>query len=123
MNVKPVFDEKTREEKRDLVKKYFYDNPKETPASFVRVFHDINDLELAYLAKYVEQESKAHSRASVLAYLLNPESSYDTFTPQEPKDHDHMVAHTMVQWLGTNVGMAFVQDALESAGYEIVKKS
>jgi len=118
----PVFDEKTRKEKRELVTAYFSKHPEEKPASFNRVSHEINDLELAYLSQYVEQESKAHSRASTLAYLLDPESSHNTFTPKEPSDHDQMIAHTMIQWLGTNVGMDFVRNSLESAGYEVTKK-
>lgn len=118
----PVFDEQTRKQKRELVTAYFSKYPEEKPASFNRVSHEINDLELAYLSQYVEQEVKAHGRASTLAYLLDPESSYGTFAPKEPSDHDQMIAHTMIQWLGTNVGMDFVRKSLETAGYEIVKK-
>jgi hypothetical protein len=118
----PALDKETRKQKLEIVTAYFADHPKEKPASFNRVSDEINDLELIYLAHYVEQEGKSTSEVSTLAYLLDPESSRTTFSPKETSDHDQMIAYTMIQWLGSNVGMDFVRNSLEAAGYEVVKK-
>lgn len=37
-------------------------------------------------------------------------------------DDERMVAATAIQWLGSNCGWAFLQEALSSAGFKIVKK-
>ena len=34
---------------------------------------------------------------------------------------DHVIAATVVQWLGSPVGFSFLQRALEGAGYEVNK--
>lgn len=39
----------------------------------------------------------------------------------EPTERDRIVAATLIQWLGSNCGMALVYSALEKAGYRIVK--
>ena len=39
-----------------------------------------------------------------------------------PTDRDRKVASTVVQWLGSNVGFAFIQSALQKAGYTVVQK-
>lgn len=38
---------------------------------------------------------------------------------KEPSNRDEVVAATVVQWLGSNVGMAFVEKALNNAGIVI----
>jgi hypothetical protein len=40
----------------------------------------------------------------------------------EPTERDRIVASTLVQWLGSNVGFGFIQEAIEKCGYKIVRK-
>lgn len=40
----------------------------------------------------------------------------------EVTDSERFVAATVVQWLGTNCGMSFLEEALSKCGYKIVKK-
>lgn len=39
-----------------------------------------------------------------------------------PGDRDRRIAATLMQWLGSNVGFSFLQEALAKCGYKIVKK-
>ncbi len=36
-------------------------------------------------------------------------------------DRDRLIAATVIQWLGTNCGMCFLNEAMIEAGYKIVK--
>ena len=38
-------------------------------------------------------------------------------------NRERMIVATIVQWLGSNIGWAFLQDALKQCGYEIVKRN
>ena len=40
----------------------------------------------------------------------------------EINNRDRLVAATVIQWLGTNVGFCFLKETLSDAGYKIVKK-
>lgn len=37
-------------------------------------------------------------------------------------ERDRIVAATLVQWLGSNVGFSFIEESLRLCGYEIVRK-
>jgi hypothetical protein len=37
-----------------------------------------------------------------------------------PTERDRMVAATVIQWLGSNVGFCFLEDALKACGYKVV---
>jgi hypothetical protein len=39
----------------------------------------------------------------------------------ETSERDEIVAATVMQWLGTNVGFAYVEKALAKAGYKLVQ--
>lgn len=41
---------------------------------------------------------------------------------EEINNRDRKIVATVIQWLGTNCGIAFLQKALDKCGYEIVKK-
>lgn len=41
---------------------------------------------------------------------------------QFPSDRDFTVAAAVIQWLGSNVGMSFLRNALGRVGLEIVEK-
>jgi hypothetical protein len=54
----------------------------------------------------------AWEKSNVLRYILDPINKGIT-----PSDRDEQVAATIIQWLGTPVGQAFLQDL----GYEKVR--
>jgi hypothetical protein len=54
----------------------------------------------------------AWEKSNVLRYILDPNNRGVT-----PSDRDEQVAATIIQWLGTPVGRAFLQDL----GYEKVR--
>lgn len=39
-----------------------------------------------------------------------------------PTERDRMIMSTLIQWLGSNVGFAFIQSSLDKAGYTVVQK-
>ena len=41
----------------------------------------------------------------------------------DPTDRDHQIAETVIQWLGSNCGYAFLSDVMRNCGYKIVKES
>lgn len=40
----------------------------------------------------------------------------------EPTERDRIVAETLVQWLGSNVGLSFLREALNRSGFELRAK-
>ena len=53
-----------------------------------------------------------------------PWSLLDTFGPkcaplEAPTERDRIVVETVIQWLGSNVGICFLSEALKSAGYRL----
>ncbi len=88
-----------------------------------------NDLELAFAEEWAK-ESKPRSW-----YNFGHGMAQDLFIvtdegwPHRPirfltklTKRDHMMIATVVQWLGTNVGMSFLRTALNKCGYDIVRK-
>ena len=68
-----------------------------------------NPEEKAFADKWAEQ----NQYGSNLAYLLDPKHGCGQ-RPVEPEVRDHIVAATVIQWLGSPVGQAFLRDL----GYE-----
>jgi hypothetical protein len=54
------------------------------------------------------RENAEHS-GHTLAYLLDPNSGTKG-RPREPTDREHVVAATVVQWLGSPCGQGFLRD-------------
>lgn len=79
-----------------------------------------NPREVAFADEWVEQNrvlNNPRCSTGTLGYLIAKEHG----TWELPSDRDEMVAATVVQWLGSNVGFSFVQNALERCGYRVVK--
>ena len=55
---------------------------------------------------FAEAWAKANEQGHTLAYLLHVGNQ--TGRPLEPSDREHVVAATVVQWLGSPVGQAFL---------------
>lgn len=58
--------------------------------------------------KFAAAWEEKNERGAVLAYLLQPGSQ--SGRPPDPSDRDVTVAATVVQWLGSPVGQAFLQE-------------
>lgn len=41
----------------------------------------------------------------------------------DPTDRDYQIAETVVQWLGSNCGFAFVSEVMRNCGYSIVRET
>lgn len=87
------------------------------------------------IQRYVDRQDRDHEqsrRETALAReweRVNQQGSSEIlealFEPSELRapldDHDAMFAATLIQWLGTNVGYAFLYRAMEAAGYTILR--
>lgn len=58
--------------------------------------------------RFAEAWDKQNEQGSNLAYLLTVGDQ--TGRPVEPPDRDHVVAATVIQWLGSPVGQSFLRD-------------
>ena len=69
-----------------------------------------NPLEEAFAKVWQEQNdtSVPGKTVSTLAYLLSNEQ----YRPTEPSERDHLVAATVIQWLGSPVGQNFLTETL-----------
>ena len=60
-----------------------------------------------------------------LQNLFTEGHKYDIRNPLkwviEITEHDRFVVATVIQWLGSNVGMSFLHSVLKKCGYKIVK--
>jgi len=63
--------------------------------------------------EFAEAWVQANEQGKLLAYLLDPTNGVGGRSP-EPTDREHTVAATVIQWLGSPVGQAFLRDL----GYE-----
>jgi len=68
-------------------------------------------------AAFVEQWQSFNENNEAIRYIL----SSDNMLPPIPSQHDCVIAETMIQWLGSNVGMGFVLSVLEKLGYGVSK--
>lgn len=67
-----------------------------------------NPLEKRFAEEWqLYNEARSHD---TLAYLLDP--SGQLFDPIEPSKNDRRVANTVIQWLGSPIGMHFVLGVL-----------
>lgn len=74
-----------------------------------------NPREVAFAQQWME-ENNPDVRRNLLATLLDkrpPGRMNCMFRPPEPSDRDKEVAATIMQWLGSNVGMSFISQAIE----------
>jgi hypothetical protein len=58
---------------------------------------------------FAEAWAKQNEQGHTLAYLLHV-GDQGGQRPVEPSDRDHVVAATVVQWLGSHVGECFLRD-------------
>ena len=75
-----------------------------------------SDLEKKFLLAWQDENETNGRKDYLLAALLRPDIANSMmagtqFIPS-PTDRDHFVAATVIQWLGTNVGRAFLARVL-----------
>jgi hypothetical protein len=84
-----------------------------------------NELEKSFAEKW-ESENQMRPWLNfghgILQDLFMKGSHYFPECHHEVTASERMVAATVVQWLGTNVGHSFLEAALSDAGYKIVKQ-
>jgi hypothetical protein len=81
-----------------------------------------NPREVAFADEWIEQNrsfTNAACETATLGVLLS--SSRDGYWT-ECSERDEMVAATIIQWLGSNVGFSFMEQALGRCGLKIVKR-
>ena len=85
---------------------------------------------------FVEQWHQEQKHADMLARLLEVSCSVDDpevvrvsihCGPYKrplgvPTDRDRIVVETVLQWLGSNVGLSFVHEALKRVGYTVLSE-
>ncbi len=59
--------------------------------------------------RFAEAWDTINRLGSNLAYLLDPKNGVGS-RPPEPTDRERVVAATVIQWLGSPVGQAFLRD-------------
>jgi len=67
-----------------------------------------NPREIAFDAQWRGE----HKHHDLLSLLLEAKAT----------ERDRTVAATVIQWLGSAVGLSFLREALERCGYEIIQK-
>ena len=75
-----------------------------------RLEYDYNALERSF----AEEWSKMNG-GKTLDYLMTPIKNDPNYA--ELSDQDHLVAATIIQWLGTPVGQGFIRDAQKKADW------
>lgn len=95
-----------------------------------RLSYDPNDIENA-LSSHWKKENKKEAHINHGQGILQDlfyETEGNPMNLMNPvqrvmkiNNRDRLVAATVVQWLGTNCGKCFLNEALKDAGYEIVK--
>jgi len=78
---------------------------------------------------FVEQWERENQNTDMVRCLLNKprgiigviQTPYDGLPLEEISERDRVVAATIVQWLGSNVGWSFIEEALGRSGFQIIK--
>ena len=95
-----------------------------------RLTYDPNDIENALSSHWREENVKNYGLnqgQGILQNLFftatkNPLSIFDgSYRIMKISNRDRLVAATVIQWLGTNVGFCFLSEALKKAGFTITK--
>jgi len=77
-----------------------------------------NPREVAFAEEwYLQNDRRTGALNGTLAWLLGIGGK----PIQKITQHDASVAATVIQWLGSNVGFSFLEEALGRRGYKIVR--
>ena len=70
-------------------------------------------LELLFRKACAENDPSKDGEARGLGYAFK-------YPIGPPTERDHIVAETIIQWLGSNVGMSFVDETLKAVGGQLI---
>ena len=96
------------------------DNPREV--AFVRQWHhehDGNDL-LSELLRVSCDRNDPERQGGILG---DPLGYFYKYPLGKTTERDRIVAETVIQWLGSNVGLDFVRCSLRKCGYALTKQN
>lgn len=79
-----------------------------------------NERELAFARQWTKENKPGINRSLLLQLVCHDSDGRDVV--RELEQQEATTAATVIQWLGSNVGWSFLQEALESCGYKIVTK-
>lgn len=82
-----------------------------------------NPREVAFAAEWEMENERIGGSGMVFSRLLYDHGGSETLdTSAVEVDRDRIVAATIIQWLGSNVGFSFLENALRACGYEITRE-
>jgi hypothetical protein len=86
-----------------------------------RLRHTNGDLENAFADAWEKQNDRYDSQGDLLRLLMHRGDSPLGWyrMPFEITQRDAVIVATVVQWLGTNCGFAFLTEALEKCNYQV----
>ncbi len=96
-----------------------------------RLSYDPNDIENAFSSHWQKEnknKTNINSGHGILQDLFIEKKGHpfnimnETFCFVKISNKERLIVATIIQWLGTNCGFCFLQEALSKAGYKIVKK-
>ncbi len=132
LNGAKIFKMETKEEKAAsfelLIKK---NGSKNLGYRTDRLSYDPKDIENAFSSHWQKEnknKTNVNSGHGILQDLFiekrgNPFNIFnETFCYAKITNKERLIVATIIQWLGTNCGFCFLQEALDKAGYKIVKK-
>jgi len=79
-----------------------------------------NPLEKAFAVAWQEMNSGLGKRYTTIDYLMDPSNRGNPNPPISKRDWE--IANTIIQWLGSPVGQAFLCDVLIGKGGEYVRE-
>lgn len=90
---------------------------------YERTLH--NPLEAALASAWENQNKERHHinfGFGILQdlFMERGKHTWDTKCVHEVTDSERMVAATVIQWLGSNCGRSFYEEALRKCGYKVV---
>lgn len=93
-----------------------------------RLKYDEYDLENSLSRNWQKEQKRKninHGHGILQDLFVNP--SGNMFKNDEAitkiTDRDRLIVATVIQWLGTNCGMCFLNEAMNEAGYRIVREN
>lgn len=91
-----------------------------------RLQFDEYDIENSFSKKWKEEQNRTninHGHGVLQDLFINPSGSMFKNDEAITKitDRDRLIVATVVQWLGSNCGMCFLNEVLSDSGYRIVR--
>lgn len=89
---------------------------------YPRTKHPSSFAEKAFIKNWQAENKRYHILSHLFKTQNNTTEAVYTSPILKVSRRDRFVVATVIQWLGTNVGMGFLHKAIKEAGYEIAHK-